>query len=684
MMEKQYKPAVTVQYRKMSVPKETQTLGVQSDILSEMVEFRVARYYTGFDLSTKQWYVDTLNEQGQIFDRSGLQVVPTETDPDKLSLWWVVGRLPTSTSGAVKVRLMALGDDFLWQTEPEQFKVADTFAVSDPPDPPGMSYFDSVTVQVQEAAQRAEAAAREVAAGLVGANLTGVAWHGVDMRFAKGDGSTIDLVGAKTDLTGTPGINGWTPILAVVTDGARRVYQVTDWTGGTGDKPATGQYVGPSGYVADIGQAVDIRGGTGATGIQGIPGAPGAVQSLAVDSIARVPDGSGIVDLSPDFARYALLRKTTPAPIAQVYPVPGSPLDVTVQTVATQAGSGLPGTDNVRPIVPVVPAGGNVKVLQRGKNLLDGSAWRAGFNIGEVLYAPPEQAVPTAETKYLSIWMQLRPGTYTLSWSSEYSFSWNGYAEQGIAAVQMIGSLSQSITFTVAFGGWVGIRMERNTSPSILTDIPLGAASKPSDFKMQVEYGSVATPYEPYQGAEHTLTPQQPLYGLPGAEDWIGNDGSEGHGSYIHAFTGLEDWASTGAGQNLFFRTLFSNGDTQAICSHFTGPTPGTANAEIGFGCVSSAIRIRPNLSQIPTTNAFKSWLAAQHAAGRPVQVLCVPALPLVLTNPAITIPALLQPDKYTPQINTISSDAGTVEVGHAKSLIRESDELQAAIAALA
>jgi hypothetical protein len=62
---------------------------------------------------------------------------------------------------------------------------------------------------------------------------------------------------------GDAGSNGWTPILAVVADGVRRVQQVIDWTGGIDAKPATGQYVGPSGFVSTSAAAVDIRGASG-------------------------------------------------------------------------------------------------------------------------------------------------------------------------------------------------------------------------------------------------------------------------------------------------------------------------------------------------------------------------------------------------------------------------------------
>lgn len=68
--------------------------------------------------------------------------------------------------------------------------------------------------------------------------------------------------------TGQPGLNGWTPVFAIVADGvSREVLQVIDWTGGEGIKPATGKYVGVSGFVDDIADGVNIKGSGTTTSI---------------------------------------------------------------------------------------------------------------------------------------------------------------------------------------------------------------------------------------------------------------------------------------------------------------------------------------------------------------------------------------------------------------------------------
>ncbi len=71
------------------------------------------------------------------------------------------------------------------------------------------------------------------------------------------------------------GPQGWSPELAVVADGARRVFQVIDWTGGEGDKPTDLGYIGVAGIVPNIADAIDVRGTQGIQGIQGDQGVKG-------------------------------------------------------------------------------------------------------------------------------------------------------------------------------------------------------------------------------------------------------------------------------------------------------------------------------------------------------------------------------------------------------------------------
>lgn len=80
---------------------------------------------------------------------------------------------------------------------------------------------------------------------------------------------------------------GWSPELAVVVDGERRVHRVVDWIGTGAEKPVTGLYIGLAGYVATPAEAVDIRGGIGLTG-DAATLAVGTVTTLAAGEPATV------------------------------------------------------------------------------------------------------------------------------------------------------------------------------------------------------------------------------------------------------------------------------------------------------------------------------------------------------------------------------------------------------------
>jgi len=62
------------------------------------------------------------------------------------------------------------------------------------------------------------------------------------------------------------GNNGWTPVLAVAIDQTRRVLEVVEWVGGDGTQPDVRGYVGATGIVSDIAEAIDIRGPEGLGG----------------------------------------------------------------------------------------------------------------------------------------------------------------------------------------------------------------------------------------------------------------------------------------------------------------------------------------------------------------------------------------------------------------------------------
>ena len=115
------------------------------------------------------------------------------------------------------------------------------------------------------------------------------------LQGPKGDTGLQGIQGPKGDtgsqgVQGLAGLHGWTPKFAVVTDGTRRVQQVVDWFGGTGSKPATGEYVGATGLVATAALAVDIRGPSGAG-----TGSVNPSGTIAANDLAAFADSTGQV-----------------------------------------------------------------------------------------------------------------------------------------------------------------------------------------------------------------------------------------------------------------------------------------------------------------------------------------------------------------------------------------------------
>ena len=111
-------------------------------------------------------------------------------------------------------------------------------------------------------------------------------------RGLKGDVGATGSNGVQ-GIQGLAGNNGWSPVLASTTDGDRRVMFISNWVGGTGEAPSTGQYIGGTGLVSDISLAVDFRGVQGLQGLKGDKGDTGAngVNAKQITTLSVLTDG---------------------------------------------------------------------------------------------------------------------------------------------------------------------------------------------------------------------------------------------------------------------------------------------------------------------------------------------------------------------------------------------------------
>lgn len=95
----------------------------------------------------------------------------------------------------------------------------------------------------------------------------------------------IQILGAQ----GGVGSNGWTPIIAIITDSQRRVLKVVDWADGPGDKPDINVYITATGYSTVLANAVDIRGPVGS--------ASSSIEDQIVNGVAdKAPSQNAVFD----------------------------------------------------------------------------------------------------------------------------------------------------------------------------------------------------------------------------------------------------------------------------------------------------------------------------------------------------------------------------------------------------
>ena len=160
-----------------------------------------------------------------------------------------------------------------------------------------------------------------------------------------GTGGFVANIAQAVNIRGGPGTNGWTPVFSLITSGQRVVYQVTDWTGGTGTTPATGQYVGSSGLVSNIAQAINVRGLQGSNGWS----PTFAIVNDGARRVVQIPDWTGGGGNKPQTGRYISATGLT-TNIGDAVDIRGAP-------GTGGGGGGGDGNDGWSPVFSIVVSG---------------------------------------------------------------------------------------------------------------------------------------------------------------------------------------------------------------------------------------------------------------------------------------------------------------------------------------
>lgn len=333
--------------------------------------------------------------------------------------------------------------------------------------------------------------------------------------------------------------------------------------------------------------------------------------------------------------------------VVQVENYNGMPMNCVTRIEPVQEGGGDPSPDNVRSIKGFTGA----KLARTGKNLIN-------------VPAKEQTGAGYVCNKY-KLGVPILPGTYTFSCKHNITSGVGWWVRFENAAGEKIGDTGT--LFKSSSGATIEI-----TGIAVSISIYVNGAVSMSDI--QLEAGSVATAYEPYQGEAFTAEFGQTV--CAGEIDW--NTGVLTVDRKLLTFTGNEVWAASSqtnayyvgsvSNPNLgIYNILTANSGASHThdCSHYKEAryaTPMANNTvDIFAGTAGNTIRFRDD--RCTSLDAWVTYVKDQYAAGTPVQVACV------LTRPATIqlTPAQITAIQGT---NYIWSDVGETTVSGRKDFL--------------
>lgn len=312
------------------------------------------------------------------------------------------------------------------------------------------------------------------------------------------------------------------------------------------------------------------------------------------------------------------------------YPVAGYPLGVKAKWEPVQEGSGTPSPENIRPI----KGRKSVTVTRCGENLLD----EARFPIIKTqnnIKTTSEMTLPAGT--YTVCVLSVATGVYARGADVDYTYNSNKH------------------TFTLA----------RQTA--IRLDAYWSKGRPENDENIWLVEGNEWRPYTPYIGSTTTLTPPETVYG--GEVDAVSGEGQKTWKALT--LDGTEAWFATNA-YYAFFGNEAASKRIYGYCSHL--PYIDDAGKKCAFVNTNGAVVIFGYNADY-TLEEFKAYLAAQYAAGTPVQVCYKLAEPVPFTaTGAQPIPALAG-------VNTVLTDADRATVTGRADPIKRITDLEDAVA---
>lgn len=188
--------------------------------------------------------------------------------------------------------------------------------------------------------------------------------------------------------------------------------------------------------------------------------------------------------------------------------------------------------------------------------------------------------------------------------------------------------------------------------------------------------GVVDTGWTQFHGDIYDLTLPHTIYG--GTVDAVTG---EGLGMWkLLTLDGTEPWNAVGSGDTLYFQSTSISIGTRALsrgdyCTTFPIASVSSSNTVQGVNGWKTSLYLR--WSTFADVAALKSYLAAQYAAGTPVQVC------YKLTEPVPFAATGAQPIPSFPGVNTLLTNADSVTVTGRADPIKRITDLEDAVASM-
>lgn len=346
--------------------------------------------------------------------------------------------------------------------------------------------------------------------------------------------------------------------------------------------------------------------------------------------------------------------KATGNPVV-CHPVEGYPLGVTVNFAPIQEGEGDPSPENVRPI----KAREAVDVTRCGVNMLDPELIE---DAGLKPYGLTITHLGSGKVHIEGVYTKETPGgSFVILYTQQHILEGKAL---NIRSFVTKGSLKIDSTYGFRSRGENAIAINVSWEPGTAVDMDIVVMVSPKDI--------TPSAFAPYTGQTATLTLPRTIYG--GELDAVTGEGQETW--TLLTLDGTEDWRYE---SNSYFvgHSILSNLPTEidGKCSHFIYSFNFAGNC---IFCTGDFVYTGPKLTEKYTdVDEWKSYLAAQYAAGTPVQIAYKLATPTPITaTGGKPIPALAG-------TNTLLTDGDSLTVTGREDPTHKIQQLRAAVVAL-